>query len=111
MKVTLEKDYGADADGGRGINVYKCELDNSLEEREEIAGIIAGSLLKDGEVNLYSYEVELNYSDDGCDVDCKFTVSPFDYIDLIVDMVLNSGEGKEEALEYLSQESEVAYEG
>ena len=47
MQVTYIQNYGADADGNRGIPMWEASLDDSEEEREEIARQIADKLLDD----------------------------------------------------------------
>jgi hypothetical protein len=40
MKTYIDKNYGADADGNRGITVYEYELEDTQDERDEIAEIL-----------------------------------------------------------------------
>ena len=103
MKASFEKCYGADRDGNRGVSAWFAELDDSLEEREEIAEKVFKEIIEGEEVNLERFNVTLSiveysnctyseqYDETFCDeneVEFEFCVSPIDYMDLVIPMVI-----------------------
>lgn len=104
MQAEYEPNYGADRDGNRGIPAWNIELDDSLEEREEVAEQIYDALIEDNEINLNQFNVVLThitrsnciydtkYDETFCDeIEIKFdtNISPIDYMDLVVPMMLD----------------------
>lgn len=132
MKADYCLGYGTHSDEDRGVRVWGASLDDSLEEREEIAESVCEALLGDGEINLNRFSVTLvhtersncRYSEqcdevfcDEDDVEFSFEVSPFCYMDIVIPRALeqvNDGWGVEEmaSLLYLERDLiEAKYEG
>ena len=108
MKIEYEPNYGSDRDGNRGLSTWNIELDNSLEERQEIAEKIYDVLMADGWVNLERFNVTLSivkysnctYSEqydetlydetlyDETKVEFDTDISPIDYMDLIIPLAI-----------------------
>ncbi len=63
MKITTDNNYGADADGNRGMKVTEYELEHTKEEIEEIATI----LFELGTTSEDTGNAEIAY--DGIDID------------------------------------------
>ena len=103
MKIEYESDYGADRDGNRGITIREVTLDNSPEEREEIAGKIYDALIADGEINFEQFNVILTHTErsncrydeehdetfcDEIDIEFDTDVCPIDYMDIVIPMAI-----------------------
>ena len=103
MKVEYESDYGADRDGNRGIPIREVSLDNSPEEREEIASKIYDALIADGEINLEKFNVILTHTErsncrydeehdetfcDEIDIEFDTDICPIDYMDIVIPMAI-----------------------
>ena len=75
MYIETEYNYGADADGNRGVNIYYVELEDTKAEREEIADELFEYFLEGcgGDVTLY-YE------------DFEYEVSIDDYTDELIEL-------------------------
>jgi len=103
LKVEYESDYGADRDGNRGITIREVTLDNSPEEREEIAGKIYDALIADGEINFEQFNVILTHTErsnckydeehdetfcDEIDIEFDTDICPIDYMDIVIPMAI-----------------------
>ena len=128
MKADFEQAYGADRDGNRGVAMWEPELDGSVEEREEIAEKICEGLSEDGEISLHRFNVTLTLVVSvGCRYmgrcdeifvgDFDFNISPVDYMDLVIPMMLDEvdddwGVDEMSRLLYLERDLiEAKYEG
>lgn len=132
MKASFDPGYGADRDGNRGVPMWDADLDDSPEEREEIAEKICEALMEDGEISLDQFNVTLvhveysncryseQYDETFCDeneVEFDFDVSPVDYMDLVIPMALEQvdddwGVDEMSCLMYLEKDLiEAKYEG
>ena len=103
VKIEYSSNYGANPDSNRGIHVQEVSLDNTLEEREEIAEQICKALVTDGEIGLYQFSVNLmytaysncKYSEEHDETFCDETevvfdteISPIDYMDIVIPMII-----------------------
>lgn len=74
MKTIIDKNYGADADGNRGMTMVECEIEES--DRPEIERQVA-EILKDYDEDDQPIEVTITLSDG--DYECDFDVDVEDY--------------------------------
>lgn len=77
MKVTIDNNYGADADGNRGIKVYEYELEES--DREDIVDQLTEALNEgsiDESDSTYTITLICPYTED----DVEFNVNIKDYL-------------------------------
>lgn len=74
-----EENYGADADGNRGVPTIMYELDGSDAERENIIEKLVTIFEADGELDL-SGEVSVCITDDSGEGDFDFNVCPGEYM-------------------------------
>ena len=103
MKVKYDPNYGSDRDGNRGIPVWDAELDNSYEERQEIAEQIYNTLVTDNWIDLNHFNITLThtvknnciydekYDETFCDeVEVEFDtiIAPINYMDIVIPMAI-----------------------
>lgn len=79
--------YGDDADGNRGLMMSEAELDDSEEERNEIAEMIA-NMMHDGSIEGLSVQTVEVYLEDDNGEEFEFSVDPRDYADEVVSVML-----------------------
>ena len=93
-----------DQDEGVKVVSWDANLDDSLEEREEIAERIFNAFIEDGEINLSKLSVTLThtvynsyqynrgldeYLSDEEELLFSFEISPINYMDLVIPMILD----------------------
>ena len=99
MKIT----YRINSDKAKVTQVWNATLDNSPEERKEIAEQIFKALIKNGEIRFDHFSVTFIHiirsnceyhegiGDTFCDeetVEFKFDIAPIDYMDLVILMAI-----------------------
>ena len=77
MKVFIDKNYGTDADGNRGITMVECEIEES--DREEIKWQITKALVDYDEDDIPE-TVLITLSDDNGEYEQDFEVTVCDYL-------------------------------
>jgi len=96
MKVWREE-YGADADGNRGVMQTMYELEHTDEEKQEIAEI-----LYDGFVNLSGVTGEENIEYNGIEIEVEIE----EYYDELIKMAKEDDNMSSDELKYLLKEVE-----
>ena len=132
MVVKYYPNYSTYRTGNGGEDPLEVSLDNSQEEREEVAEKVCEALMSDGEINLDRVNVTLThlersncqYSEQHDETYCSedivefdFDIAPMDYLDVVVAKVVEQVDdawdvNKMSPLLYLERAlTEVGYEG
>jgi hypothetical protein len=92
--------YGQDADGNRGYDIEEYELEDSAEEREEIAMV----LYEDFVSLMFNLNKFTTITYDGCEIE----VCPGEYLDELIELVKKDDEQGEEEIREIENEYNIS---
>lgn len=89
MRVYIERDYGADADGNRGYDQTQLEFEDTQEEINEIRDLFIDKFKEDGTTERvkYSFDIECEgefFEDIDLNANDYFTKAELDLIDKVL---------------------------